>query len=88
MIKGTLDDFTKQLLAERDSDFDKVIGRKDEFTRLIMSRSTFLGKQYLSIRYWYLDFDETWQPTGDGVNWLYDDFSFNALADALTELVK
>ena len=83
-----MDDFSRQLMAHKDQDFDRVIAKKDEFTKLMLSRSTFMGRQYISIRYWYLDFDEEWKPTGDGVNWLYDDFSYNSLVDALSDLVK
>ena len=83
-----LDDLTIQLIAHRDPVFDRVIYQKDEFTRLQLSRSTFQTQQYLSIRYWYMDFDEQWYPTGDGVNWHYNDASFNLLADALAELTK
>ena len=83
-----MDELTRQLMAHRDPVFDRVLYQKDEFTRLVLSRSTFMTQQYLSVRYWYMDFDEEWQPTGDGVNWHYNDASYNLLVDALAELVK
>ena len=83
-----MDELTRNLMAHIDPVFDRVLYQKDEFTRLVLSRSTFMTQQYLSVRYWYLDFDEVWQPTGDGVNWHYNDASYNLLVDALTELVK
>ena len=83
-----MDDLTRNLMAHRDPAFDRVLYQKDEYTRLVLSRSTFMTQQYLSVRYWYLDFDEQWCPTGDGVNWHYNEASYNLLVDALTELVK
>ena len=83
-----MDELTRNLMAHRDPVFDRVLYQKDEFTRLVLSRSTFMTQQYLSVRYWYMDFDEEWQPTGDGVNWHYNDASYNLLVDALAELVK
>lgn len=83
-----MDDLTIQLMAHRDPVFDRVLYQKDEFTRLQMSRSTFQTQQYLSIRYWYMDFEGDWKPTGDGINWHYNDASYNLLVDALAELVK
>ena len=83
-----MDELTRNLMAHRDPVFDRVLYQKDEFTRLVLSRSTFMTQQYLSVRYWYLDFDEVWQPTGEGVNWHYNDSSYNLLVDALAELVK
>ena len=83
-----MDELTRNLMAHRDPVFDRVLYQKDEFTRLVLSRSTFMTQQSLSVRYWYLAFDEVWQPTGDGVNWHCNDASYNLLVDALTELVK
>lgn len=83
-----MDDLTRQLMAHRDPVFDRVLHYKDAYTRLQLSRSTFQTQQYLSVRYWYMDFDEVWQPTGDGVNWHYNDASYNLLVSALEELVK
>ena len=83
-----MDELTRQLMAHRDPVFDRVLYQKDEYTRLQLSRSTFQTQQYLSVRYWYMDFDGEWQPTGDGVNWHYNDASYNLLVDALAELVK
>ena len=83
-----MDELTRQLMAHRDPVFDRGLYQKDEYTRLPLSRSTFQTQQYLSVRYWYMDFDEKWQPTGEGVNWHYNDASYNLLVDALAELVK
>ena len=49
--------------------YEKVI-HYDEVkeTQVRLTISTFRGIEYLSVRKYYLDFDEEWKPTKDGIS--------------------
>lgn len=55
-------------LHEAPSLFEHVV-HYDEFkeTQVRLTVNTFRGVEYMHVRKYYLDFDETWRPTPDGV---------------------
>lgn len=46
--------------------YSKIIS-SGEFTQVRLSISEFRGTEYLSLREYYLDFDEEWRPTDRGI---------------------
>lgn len=55
-------------LSEAPADFEHVV-HYDEFKEIQvrLTVNTFRGVEYMHLRKYYLDFDETWRPTPDGV---------------------
>jgi len=50
--------------------------------------STFRGVEYLSLRKYYLDFDETWKATPEGVSMPIDFSNSRELFIGLTEILS
>ena len=61
---------------------------EDGEEQLRMQVSEFRGKQYFSIRIWYLDFDSEWHPTDKGFTVPYDANVITYLADSLSKLMS
>jgi len=62
----------------------------DEFkevqVRLVVS--TFRGVEYLSVRKYYLDFNEEWKPTPEGVNMPLDFNNAREMFAGLVEIIS
>ena len=50
--------------------------------------STFRGVEYLHLRKYYMDFDEEWKPTPDGIAMPIDFNNTRELFRALTEILS
>lgn len=61
---------------------------EDQHEQLRFTISEFRGKYYLSLRYWYLDFEEEWQPTTKGVTLPYTHETVTFLVDAFSKLLS
>lgn len=61
---------------------------EDGNEQLRFTVSEFLDKQYLSLRYWYLDFDEEWHPTNKGVTFPYTAELVTYLVAAFSKLLS
>lgn len=66
---------------------DEVIW-EDDLEQLRLTISEFRGKQYLSIRYWYLTFDEEWAPTNRGITFPYTHELVTYLVDAFSKILS
>lgn len=56
-------------LHEAPEDFSQVVYHDlDKHLQVRLTVTTFRGVEYLSLRKYYLDFDEEWKPTPEGVN--------------------
>ena len=56
--------------------------------KVYLSINTFREVEYLSIRKYYLDFDETWKPTREGVSMVLDFENSRALFEGLVEILS
>lgn len=67
--------------------FTKTISvSEDGFTEIRLTVSDFRGKLYLSLREWYLDFEEEWQPGKVGFTWELSDTILNSFIEAFRYL--
>tara|TARA_R110000803_G_scaffold50921_3_gene105522 strand:+ start:1184 stop:1507 length:324 start_codon:yes stop_codon:yes gene_type:complete len=76
-------------ITEPDSHYEHVIHydeAKNEQVRLTVN--TFRGIEYLHIRKYYLDFDESWKPTPTGIALPLDFNNSKELFRALTEILS
>lgn len=71
-----MDDLTDVVLWEHDGE------------QLRFTVSEFRDKLYLSIRYWYLSFDEEWCPTTKGVTFPYNHEIITYFAGAISQLMS
>lgn len=56
-------------LYEAPEMYERVISEDSErHTQVRLTVSTFRGVEYLGVRKYYLDFDEEWKPTPDGIS--------------------
>ena len=69
--------------------YEKVI-HYDEVkeTQVRLTISTFRGIEYLSVRKYYLDFEEEWKPTRDGISMPLDFDNSRNLFVGLVEILS
>ena len=74
-------------LANEPSVYERVINEKDtEQLRLVIN--TFRGVEYLSLRKYYLDFDEEWLPSKEGISMPLDIENAQELFTGLVEILS
>ena len=74
-------------LANEPSVYEKVINEKDnQQIRLVIS--TFRGVEYLSLRKYYLDFEENWLPSKEGITMPVDLENVQELFRGLVEILS
>jgi|TARA_R110000851_G_scaffold323073_1_gene489505 hypothetical protein len=56
--------------------------------KVYLSINTFRDVEYLSLRKYYLDFDETWKPTREGISMPLDFTNSKALFEGLVEILS
>jgi len=67
--------------------YERVINEKDtEQVRLVIN--TFRGVEYLSLRKYYLDFDEEWLPSREGITMPIDLENVQELFAGLVEVLS
>ena len=66
---------------------DEVIW-EDGSEQLRFTVSEFRGKMYLSLRYWYLTFEEDWAPTTKGVTLPYNQDTVTYLVEAFSKILS
>lgn len=66
---------------------DEVIW-EDGSEQLRFTVSEFRGKMYLSLRYWYLTFEEDWAPTTKGVTLPYNTDTVTYLVEAFSKILS
>lgn len=67
--------------------YEKVINQKEtEQVRLVIN--TFRGVEYLSLRKYYLDFDEEWLPSKEGITMPLDIDNSRELFVGLVEILS
>jgi len=67
--------------------YEKVIQETEhEQVRLIVS--TFRDVEYISLRKYYLDFEEEWQPSRDGITMPIDFDNTRSLFEGLVEILS
>ena len=66
---------------------DEVIW-EDGSEQLRFTVSEFRGKMYISLRYWYLTFEEDWAPTTKGVTLPYTPDTVTYLVEAFSKILS
>jgi hypothetical protein len=67
--------------------YEKVIQETEhEQVRLVVS--TFRSVEYISLRKYYLDFEEEWQPSKDGITMPIDFDNTRSLFEGLVEILS
>ena len=67
--------------------YERVINEKDNIqVRLVIN--TFRGVEYLSLRKYYLDFEEEWKPSRDGITMPIDFTNTRNLLAGMLEIVS
>ena len=76
-------------LHEAPALYEKLIHYNEaKHEKVFLSINTFREVEYLSIRKYYLDFDEEWKLTKDGVSMVVDFENTRALFDGLVEILS
>ena len=76
-------------LHEAPALYEKLIHYNEaKHEKVFLSINTFREVEYLSIRKYYLDFDEEWKPTKDGVSMVLDYENSKALFAGLVEILS
>tara|TARA_B100000902_G_scaffold52093_1_gene58781 strand:+ start:232 stop:540 length:309 start_codon:yes stop_codon:yes gene_type:complete len=76
-------------LHEAPAVYEHVIHYDEEKqTQIRVVVSTFRGIEYLHLRKYYMDFDEEWKPTPDGIAMPLDFSNTRELFRALTEILS
>ena len=76
-------------LHEAPALYEKLIHYNEaRHEKVYLSINTFRDVEYLSIRKYYQDFDEEWEPTKDGVSMVLDFENSKALFDGLVEILS
>ena len=76
-------------LHEAPAVYEHVIHYDEEKeTQIRVVVSTFRGIEYLHLRKYYMDFDEEWKPTPDGIAMPIDFSNTRELFRALTEILS
>ena len=74
-------------LANEPSVYERVINEKDnQQVRLVIN--TFRGIEYLSLRKYYLDFDEEWLPSKEGITMPIDLENVQEMFKGLVEILS
>jgi len=69
--------------------FERVIHEDSvRHTQVRLTVSTFRGVEYLGLRKYYMDFDEEWKPTPDGISFPIDFHNSRELFIGLTEIIS
>jgi TPP-dependent indolepyruvate ferredoxin oxidoreductase alpha subunit len=72
---------------EAPSVYEKII-QESEHEQLKLIVSTFRDVEYLSIRKYYLDFDEEWKPSNQGITTPIDKENTRNLFQGLVEILS
>ncbi len=76
-------------LHEAPALYEKLIHYNEaKHEKVFLTINTFRDVEYLSIRKYYLDFDEEWKPTKDGVSMVVDFDNTRALFEGLVEILS
>lgn len=76
-------------LYEAPEIYEKVIHYDSEKeVQIRLTVSTFRGVEYLSLRKYYLDFDEDWKPSSEGISMPLDFNNSRELFVGLTEILS
>jgi hypothetical protein len=76
-------------LHQAPSVYERIIHTSDEKQEQIrLTVSTFRGVEYLSLRKYYMDFEEEWKPTPSGVSMPIDFSNSRELFIGLTEILS
>jgi len=67
--------------------YEKII-QESEHDQLRLVVSTFRGVEYLSLRKYYLDFDEDWKPSNQGITIPIDMENTRNLFQGLVEILS
>ena len=69
--------------------FERVIQHDTErHLQVRLTVSTFRGVEYISLRKYYMDFDEEWKPTPDGISFPITIENSRELFIGLTEILS
>lgn len=68
--------------------YSRAIHQYDDFQQLRLVINRFRGNEYLHIRKYYQDFDESWKPTKDGVSMLLSLENSKELFIGLVEILS
>ena len=69
--------------------YERVIHYNEEHQiQIRLSVNSFRGTEYLHLRKYYLDFDEDWRPSSDGVAMPLDFYNSKELFIGLTEILS
>ena len=69
--------------------YERVIHYNEEHeVQIRLSVNSFRGTEYLHLRKYYLDFDENWKPSSDGVAMPLDFSNSKELFIGLTEILS
>ena len=67
--------------------YEKIIQQtEDEQIRLVVN--VFRGTEYISLRKYYLDFDEEWKPTRNGITMKVDFENTRRLFEGLVDILS
>ena len=61
---------------------------EDKNEKVFVMVNNFRGTEYIHIRKYYMDFDEEWKPTKDGVSMALDFENSKALFEGLVEILS
>ena len=76
-------------LHEAPALYEKLIHYNEaKVDKVYLSINTFRDVEYLSLRKYYLDFDETWKPTREGISMPLDFTNSKALFEGLVEILS
>ena len=76
-------------LHEAPALYEKLIHYNEaKHEKVFLTINTFRDVEYLSIRKYYLDFDEEWKPTKDGISMVVDFENTRALFEGLVEILS
>lgn len=67
--------------------YEKVI-QETEYEQIRLVVSTFRDVEYLSLRKYYLDFEEEWKPTREGITMPIDFDNSRNLFEGLVEILS
>lgn len=68
--------------------YEKVIFEKEGTEQVRLTINEFRGVEYLHLRKYYLDFDEEWKPSKDGVAMPLDFENSKLLFEGLVEILS
>lgn len=68
--------------------YEKIIFEKEGTEQVRLTINEFRGVEYLHLRKYYLDFDEEWKPSKDGVAMPLDFENSKLLFEGLVEILS